>query len=461
MHGRLARGVLLALLFLVPATAASASDNFGAPKPLYLGTEDATVDNSAATVEQGESLTAASTNGLDACRVGPQSSQVARTMWWWVSGTGRPLTVTTAGSTFDTVLGIFEGGLDGDAACQDAQGAEVITFPSVAGRAYRIQVGSCSVNTSSGCQGPASGFIHVKATSPAPPNDLRGAAAALPAGQTVAGDNYASGEEPGEIISCGLLPYGRTVWYRFTAPAVGGVRFTVNGANPSLAVFNQTGERLGCDATPGGDARVTLTKVPRGDLLVQVGGVGAHAGLVGDAIQSTFTIQAVFSESDDRDGDGVPNGRDCKPDDARIHPGAKDIPRNGIDEDCSGKDAGYPRISARARLAVKLHGRYAKVTRLAARDVPAGASVQLRCSGRSCPFKHSPARTIRRASASVSLMSAKLRKVKILPVTTFDVRVTQSGRIGRIVRYRFSHQGRRPSQKTLCLAPHATKPARC
>ena len=289
----------------------------------------------------------------------------------------------------------------------------------------------------------------------------RAAATPLASGQTIAGDNYASGEEFGEVVSCSLLPYGRTVWYRFTAPSVGGVRFTVNGANPSLAVFNTTGERLGCDATPGGDARVTLEKVPRGDLWVQVGGVGAHAGLVGDAIQSPFTIGAAFSPSNDNDGDGVPNNRDCRPDDASVRPGAKDIPRNGVDEDCSGRDAAYPRISSRTKVGVKFHGRFARVTRLVAHDVPAGARVQLRCSGRSCPFAHTPAETIPRASAAMSLMNAKLRKARIRPVTTLEVRVTKSGRVGRVVRYRFAHRGRKPTEQTLCLAPGATTPARC
>ena len=160
-------------------------------------------------------------------------------MWWYVVGTGRPLTITTAGSPFDTHLGIFQGGIDGPADCQDGSPTETITMGSVAGRIYRIQVGSCAVNTGPRVPGRRQRRrSDVKATSPPPPNDARAAATPLAAGQTVAGDNYASGEELGEVVSCELLPYGRTVWYRFTAPSVGGVRFTVTGANPSLAVFN-------------------------------------------------------------------------------------------------------------------------------------------------------------------------------------------------------------------------------
>jgi hypothetical protein len=69
-------------------------------------------------------------------------------------------------------------------------------------------------------------------------------------------------------------------------------------------------------------------------------------------------------------------------------PGARDVPGNRIDEDCSGADAAFTLIPA--RLSFNWLGRSDGTTKadsLSVRDVPAGGRVELRCSGRGCPFK--------------------------------------------------------------------------
>jgi hypothetical protein len=424
------------MLFLLLSAAPAAADNddFEAAKPLFLGTTD-TVSNAGATLQPLESLTPQGLPHLQRCNVGGVFSQADRTLWWWVNGTGRPLTISTAGSDFDTQLGIFDGPLDGGALCQDADlGGETVTFDSIAGKPYRIQVGGCVLNTASGCEGNGpTGVVRVSATTPAPGNDRRGAPSPLPTGEPVAGDNHGAGEEQGERTECEGRPYGRTVWYLWTAAAAGTLQLEVSAPGATLAVFTQAGQALRCNATPGGAPRLSV-HVSRGPHLVQVGGLGMHAGLSGDSVQAAFTVRASFTPGGDSDKDGIHD---------------------------SVRGATHPRIQSRARLSVRHFASYAKVTGISVRSVPAGARVQVRCSGASCPFRRTRARTTARPRRVLSLMTASLRSAKITPRTTLEVRVTRTGRIGRVERFQFRRVGRDPVKQTRCLVPGASTPTRC
>ena len=76
---------------------------------------------------------------------------VEHTVWYRVAGTGRPITVDTAGSSFDTVVAVYGGAPDAGAtvACLDDTPLQPfgrtlqasVTFSSVVGTTYWIQVG--------------------------------------------------------------------------------------------------------------------------------------------------------------------------------------------------------------------------------------------------------------------------------------------------------------------------------
>lgn len=69
------------------------------------------------------------------------------TLWYTVEGTGRPMTVDTAGSSFNTVLGVYarQGDVLVEIACVDDLFGETLqargTFPTEAGQVYLAQVG--------------------------------------------------------------------------------------------------------------------------------------------------------------------------------------------------------------------------------------------------------------------------------------------------------------------------------
>jgi hypothetical protein len=106
----------------------------------------------------------------------------------------------------------------------------------------------------------------------------------------------------------------------------------------------------------------------------------------------------------DADHDGALVPLDCRDDDPRIRPGARDIPRDGIDQDCSGADADYPVLNRKVRYAYDVTDSGAIFfTRLQVAPARAGDVVALSCKGRGCPFKTRKV-SVRKDRATLSLL---------------------------------------------------------
>ena len=71
---------------------------------------------------------------------------------------------------------------------------------------------------------------------------------------------------------------------------------------------------------------------------------------------------------------------------------AFDIPGNGIDENCNGRDARLRPIAATVASTWRRSDRGATLTRLRTSSLPAGSRVRIRCKGAGCPFERRRAR---------------------------------------------------------------------
>lgn len=402
----------------------------------------------------------------------PCDVMMAATIWYRIPGTGGPVTLNTVGSGPDTVLAVYDtdGASNGPPAdgnrigcnndiwdggnAQDDRASELV-FDTQAGSEYLVQIGSCS-----GCGGslPATGNIEFAAYG-TPDNDDRAAARALTAGRGVLTDNFGATTQPGERVECGAdHPYGKTVWFRFTAAQSGTAVFTTGGGFDAVMAVYSGSTHLGCndDGVPGavGPSRLAL-HLPAGEYLIQVGGWGDDIR----AAYGDFSVQADFAADPppDRDGDGVTDAADHCPDQSSR---ARDADGDG----CLDPLPPVPLKSLRSSISTfwdATHGRFTRVLTLRANALPAGSTVKVTCKSKPrkrCPYRSRTYR-IRKATKRLNLRKP-FRHARLPARTVLTIQVTAPGYEGRVNRYRMRKK-KRPTVSLLCLQPGATRPGSC
>jgi Putative metal-binding motif len=482
------RWIVVALaLALVPsgtAFAAVGANDYQAAPPLLFSDPGTVAASVGYTVQPSEPVGAGCT-----------SVAMMRTAWWSFTGTGQPITLTTAASDFDTVLAVYDapGGtpIDGNrVACDDESGGantSRLTFASTRGKRYLVQVGA---------RGPTHGRIDVRASAARPANDDRIAAQTLHTGVPATVSNAGASQELGETRACGNDGYAATLWFKWTAPAVGDAVFSAAAPfGDTVVAVHDGGGLVRCGA---GSVALASVRVAPGDYFVQVASKGPDAAAlpVGPiSVKADFTLDpdvdsdGELASSDcndrnpgirhgvvdvpddgvdqdcdgadavdpDRDRDGESRPGDCNDSDPAIRHGARDIPGNKVDEDCAGGAAPFPRLESSVRTGWRF--RPFRISLLTIVKPVAGSRVEIRCDGGGCPFARDVVR-LRKSKPTRSVLSRKLRRAGLKKGTVLEVRVTRRDHVGVMRRITVRGAAKNPKIEGFCLPVGRRKPAR-
>jgi len=151
----------------------------------------------------------------------------------------------------------------------------------------------------------------------------------------------------------------------------------------------------------------------------------------------------------DGDGDGTPRPQDCDDANPAIRPGAREIVGNAVDENCDTRAVAFLGLGGVLRNAWAADGRKTVNRVLLASGFPRGTRIELRCSGSGCPFP----RVVRRVASRRPVdLHRHFGPRHLSRGTRVEVRLTRSGRIGRVLRFEIGAPGT-PSVDFKCLPP--------
>jgi hypothetical protein len=163
----------------------------------------------------------------------------------------------------------------------------------------------------------------------------------------------------------------------------------------------------------------------------------------------------------DRDADGFAQPIDCDDGNAAIRPTVPEIVGNAADENCDRRAEPFADLGAVVSNQWVFAPGFSRLQKLIVFTAPAGARVELRCFGRSCPrrFRRTRRRTARNVLQRIVLHRG-LKGRKLRPGTRLRVRITAADAIGRTYTYTVK-RGAPPTSRIVCRAPGETRGQSC
>ena len=201
----------------------------------------------ATAITAGQTLAGTNVNATqEAGEPNPAGGSGTHSVWWrYQSAINGPVTISTAGSNYDTTLGVYTGTaangltLIADNDDQNTSGGiytSIVTFNATAGTIYRIQVngyngasGTIQINVSGGSSGPV--------------NDNFASATTILLGQTLAGSNVGGTQEAGEPNPAGVSGT-HSVWWNFQPASSVRVKITTAGSGYDTTLGVYTGSAV-------------------------------------------------------------------------------------------------------------------------------------------------------------------------------------------------------------------------
>jgi streptogramin lyase len=233
--------------------------------------------------------------------------------------------------------------------------------------------------------------------------------------------------------------------------------------NDTLVVFEYGpttayGTRSAAVTLPAGAGAVPVTSVlsnltPQTTYHVRALAANGEGTVVGGDTTVT-TPQGLV----DNDKDGASPPADCDDNDPKRFPGNPDVPQDGIDQDCNGKDAPYPRLAASVRwsYANDTPVTFIIVREAAIKGLAGGERAVITCSSKKlgCAFRKKTYKKLKQGRKRFQ----KLFKGRHLKVgAKLTVRITRKGHIGYYNQLKVRKGKLRPATER-CLRPGSSKP---